>query len=64
MLILSRKKDQSIIIDENIKVMVIEIRGEKVRLGFEAPGDVQVHREEVWVQIEKEAKQALPHTDG
>ena len=48
MLVLSRKKDERIIIGDQITVMVIEIRGDKVRLGIDAPKEVTVHREEVY----------------
>jgi len=48
MLVLSRKKNESIIINDNIIVVVIEIRGDKVRLGFDAPKDVPIHRREVY----------------
>lgn len=51
MLVLTRKVGESIVIANNIKVTVVEIRGDRVRLGIEAPRDVGVHREEVWVQI-------------
>ena len=51
MLVLSRKKNESIIINDNIIVTVIEIRGDKVRLGIEAPRDVTVHRREVYEAI-------------
>ena len=51
MLVLSRKKNESIIIQDNITVTVIEIRGDKVRLGIEAPKDVTVHRREVYEAI-------------
>ncbi len=54
MLVLSRKKDEKIIIGDKITLMVIEIRGDKVRLGIEAPKDVSVHREEVYEAIIKE----------
>ena len=54
MLVLSRKKDEKIIIGDNITLMVIEIRGDKVRLGIEAPKDVSVHREEVYEAIRRE----------
>jgi len=47
MLVLSRKRDQKIIINNNIVITVIEIRGDKVRLGFEAPQDVKILREEL-----------------
>lgn len=51
MLVLSRKKNESVVIDNHIVVTVIEIRGDKVRLGFEAPKSVPIHRQEVWVHI-------------
>ena len=51
MLVLSRKKNESIIICDNITVTVIEIRGDKVRLGIEAPKNVTVHRREVYEAI-------------
>ena len=54
MLVLSRKKDEKIIIGDNITIMVIEIRGDKVRLGIEAPGEVTVHRQEVYEAIQRE----------
>jgi carbon storage regulator len=47
MLVLSRKINESVIIDDRIKVTVIEIRGDRIKLGFEAPGEVPIHREEV-----------------
>jgi len=47
MLVLSRKKGEQIVINENIVVTVIDVRGDKVRLGIEAPRDVSVHRKEV-----------------
>ena len=56
MLVLSRKKNESIIINDNITVTVIEIRGDKVRLGIEAPKDVTVHRREVYEAIQSQAK--------
>lgn len=54
MLVLSRKKDEKIVIGDSITLMVIEIRGDKVRLGIEAPRDVTVHREEVYEAIKRE----------
>jgi carbon storage regulator len=51
MLVLSRKKDESIIINDHIRVTIVEIRGDKVRLGIVAPKDVPVHREEVYEAI-------------
>ena len=59
MLVLSRKKNESIIINDHITVTVIEIRGDKVRLGIEAPKDVSVHRREVYEAIHGE--DSAPH---
>jgi len=52
MLVLSRKKNESIIINDHITITVVEIRGDKVRLGIEAPRDVSVHRREVYDAIQ------------
>ncbi len=54
MLVLSRKKDEWIIIGSNIKICVVEIRSDKVRLGIEAPREVIVHRKEVQDAIERD----------
>lgn len=55
MLVLSRKIDEKVIIGDNeIKITVVDVRCDKVRLGIEAPHDVQVHREEVYNAIKKE----------
>ena len=51
MLVLSRKKNESIVINSDIVITVVEIRGDKVRLGIVAPKDVPVHREEVYEAI-------------
>lgn len=56
MLVLSRKKDEKIVIADNITIMVIEIRGDNVRLGIEAPKDVPVHRQEVYDAIQRGEK--------
>ena len=53
-LVLSRKQDEVIVIGDSIRVMVVDIRGDKVRLGVEAPKDVSVHREEVYQAIKRE----------
>jgi len=63
MLVLSRKKNESIIINDNITVTVIEIRGDKVRLGIEAPKDVTVHRREVYEAIQNQ-NQSRTHEPG
>jgi len=56
MLVLSRKKNESIIINDNVEIVVVEIRGDKVRLGIEAPKEIPVHRKEVYDAIRKDAK--------
>jgi carbon storage regulator len=56
MLVLSRKKDESIIINDHIRVTIVEIRGDKVRLGIDAPKDVSVHRREVYEAIQNQIK--------
>ncbi|MCA9177592.1 MAG: carbon storage regulator CsrA [Planctomycetales bacterium] len=58
MLVLSRKCEQKIVINNEIVVTVIAIRGDKVRLGIEAPPDVPVHRREIYEAIHKHAKAA------
>lgn len=54
MLVLSRKKNESIIIGDNVVITVAEIRGDKVRLGIEAPKETPIHRREVWEAINRE----------
>jgi len=53
MLVLSRKKNESIVINNDITIVVVEIRGDKVRLGVEAPKEVPVHRREVYDAIQR-----------
>ena len=53
MLVLSRKKNESIVINNDITIVVVEIRGDKVRLGVEAPKEVPVHRREVYEAIHR-----------
>lgn len=53
MLVLSRKKNESIVINDDITIVVVEIRGDKVRLGVEAPKEVPVHRREVYDAIRR-----------
>jgi len=54
MLVLSRQRDESIFIGDHIKITVVDIRGDKVRLGIEAPTEIPVHRQEVYEAIQRE----------
>lgn len=56
MLVLTRKLNQSIIIGDNVEIIVLEVRGEQVRIGIKAPKDVSVHRKEVYELIADENK--------
>jgi carbon storage regulator len=66
MLVLSRKKNESIVINNDITIVVVEIRGDKVRLGVEAPKEVPVHRREVYDAIHRADTAAgeTPRTDA
>lgn len=55
MLVLSRKKNESIVINNDITIVIVEIRGDKVRLGVEAPKEIPVHRREVYDAVQREA---------
>jgi carbon storage regulator len=63
MLALTRKKGESLIINNNVEVTVLEIRGDQIKIGINAPKDVPVYRKEVYLQIQNENKAAL-NTDG
>jgi len=54
MLVLTRKRDERIMIGDEISLLVVDIRGDRVRLGIEAPSDVAVHRKEVYEAIQRE----------
>jgi carbon storage regulator len=56
MLVLSRQRDETIMIGDEIEITVVDIRGEKVRLGINAPAHVPVHRKEVYEAIKREMK--------
>jgi carbon storage regulator len=58
MLVLSRHRDESIMIGDEIVVTIVDIRGDKVRLGIEAPSHVPVHRQEVYEAIQRENRKA------
>ncbi|MEM6692779.1 MAG: carbon storage regulator CsrA [Planctomycetota bacterium] len=56
MLVLSRHRNEDLIIGDHIVIKVVDIRGDKVRLGIEAPRDVAVHRREVYEEIQREQR--------
>ena len=58
MLVLSRHRDESIMIGDNIVITIVDVRGDKVRLGIDAPTEVPVHRQEVYEAIQRENRQA------
>ncbi len=63
MLALSRKKNEALVINNNIEITVLEIKGEQVKLGISAPRDVPVYRKEVYEQIQEANKEAV-NTEG
>lgn len=63
MLALSRKRSEALIINNNIEITVLEIKGEQVKLGISAPKDVPVYRKEVYAQIQEANKEAA-NMDG
>lgn len=65
MLVLTRRPNQSIVIGGNVVVTVLEVRGDQVRLGIKAPRDVDVHRDEVWAELQQANRAAaLPSRDA
>ncbi len=60
MLVLSRQRDESIIIGDNIVITIVDIRGDKVRLGIQAPKEIPVHRQEVYDAIKRESAPKEP----
>jgi len=56
MLVLSRSKDESIIIGDDVKITIIDVKGDKVRLGITAPRSISVHRKEVYEAIQRERR--------
>lgn len=58
MLVLTRKLGESIAIDDNIKIVVVQIKGRQVRLGIEAPKETKIHREEIYAAIQEQNKLA------
>jgi carbon storage regulator len=60
MIVITRKRDEGIVISDSIEIIVIEIRGDKVRLGVHAPSHVPVHRKEVYEAIRRIAPDSAP----
>ena len=63
MLALSRKKNEALIINNNVEITILEIKGEQVKIGISAPKDVPIYRKEVYAQIQDANKEAVS-TDG
>lgn len=63
MLALSRKKNEALVINNNVEITILEIKGEQVKIGITAPKEVPVYRKEVYVQIQDANKEAVS-TDG
>ena len=63
MLVLSRQRDESIMIGDDVEVTIVDVRGHNVRLGIAAPADIPVHRKEVYERIKAQrGEQPQPHT--
>lgn len=63
MLALSRKKNEALIINNNVEITILEIKGEQVKIGITAPKEVPIYRKEVYMQIQDANKEAV-NTDG
>ncbi|MBI4977263.1 MAG: carbon storage regulator CsrA [Spirochaetes bacterium] len=63
MLVLSRKINQSIVIGDNIEIVIIDIKGENIKVGIHAPKDVKVFRKEIYEEIERANKEAAARMD-
>ena len=62
MLVLSRKKNEQILIGDDVVITIVDVRGDKVRIGIEAPSHVPVHRHEVYLALQEEQRQATIET--
>jgi len=64
MLVLSRQRDESIMIGDNVEIIIVDVRGDKVRLGITAPKEIPVHRREIYDAIQREkAEKKESHQD-
>jgi len=64
MLVLTRKRNESIIIGDEIKITIVEVKGEQVKIGISAPKQISVHREEIYMEIQNENQLAAKSTIG
>ena len=60
MLVLSRQKEESIMIGDDVEITIVDVRGDKVRLGINAPRSISVHRKEIYLAIQKEKESEHP----
>ena len=63
MLALSRKKNEAIVVNNNVEITILEIKGDQVKLGITAPREVPIYRKEVYVQIQEANKEAMSGND-
>ena len=64
MLVLTRKKDQTLVIGDNIEITVLEIQGDQIRFGISAPKNIKVYRKEIYLEIQQENQNAARHAFG
>ena len=64
MLALSRKLGESIVIGKDIKISILEIKGDQIKIGIDAPKNVTIYREEIFKQIEEENKEAMKQNNA
>ena len=64
MLVLSRQRDESIMIGDDVEIIIVDVRGDKVRLGITAPKDIPVHRREIYDAIKKEKGESLDSVEN
>ncbi len=63
MLVLGRQKNESIMIGDDVEITIVDVRGDKVRLGITAPRYTSVHRKEIWIAIQKEKDEQKLHVE-
>jgi len=63
MLVLSRQRDESIMIGDDVEIIIVDVRGDKVRLGITAPKEIPVHRREIYDAIQREKRQKKEHQE-